>query len=95
MTRQSIENLIGDLRDALNSGAFAGRGRVVLSDGATVDPERMARIILADFERSTRDDYSGGLTEDDERVLYDDLLCLLALAQVSVAREASKHSAEE
>ena len=81
MPVQELSPLALELREALGSGAFDRRGRVALSDGLTVDPERMARIILVDIEHGARDGQAMWLTEDEERVLYDDLLRLLTLAR--------------
>ena len=55
-----------------------------MSDGVTVDAERMARIVLVDVERIAAGTPAGWLTEGDERVLYDDLLRLLTLARQPV-----------
>jgi hypothetical protein len=79
-----METLARDLREALASGAFAHHGRVELSDGMTVDPERMARIVLADFERINRDGHDSGSTASEQLTLYDDMLRLLTLRRVHV-----------
>jgi hypothetical protein len=79
-----LETLARDLHGALDSGALAHCHRVELSDGVTVNPERMARIVLADIDRLTRTDDRGWLTELEEQRLYDDLLRLLTLVRGSV-----------
>jgi len=84
MGQHPMETFAHELRAALESGALAHRGRVQLSDGVTVDSERMARIILADFERITQGEPEGWLTEQEEYELYDDLRRLLTLAQGAV-----------
>ena len=81
MSQHPLESVAHELHEALESGALARLGRVALSDGVAVDPERMARIILADVERSARGQRSAWLTEDEEQKLTDDLLCLLTLAR--------------
>jgi len=73
-----------ELRERLDAGAFAGLGRVELSDGTTVNSERMARIILADVEHIARNTHGGWLMEGEEQTLHDDLLRLLALAHPAV-----------
>ena len=57
MSVQELSALALELRAVLKSGAFAQRGRVALNDGVTVNPERMARIILVDIERVARNDH--------------------------------------
>ena len=52
-----------------------------MSDGAIVDSERMARIVLVDLESLARGTPGAWLAECDERALYDDLLRLLTLAR--------------
>jgi len=47
-----------------------------------VDSERMARILLADYERVTRGDRPGWLSEHEQQTLYDDLLSLLGSGPV-------------
>ena len=79
MRVQALAPLALVLRDHLKADAFAKLGRVELSDGATVDAERMARIILADVDRLARDDPHRWLTEREEQDLHDDLVRLLAL----------------
>ena len=81
MSVQELFPLALELREALSSGAFARHGRVKLSDGVTVDPERMARIVLVDIERGARDGHGGWLTEDDEHALHDDVRRLLGLGR--------------
>src|SRR5215217_6519653 len=83
MTRQSMDTLTGELRKALTAGAFTRRGRVALSDGVTVDPERMARIILVDIEHLAQGRHADWITKDEEQRIYDDLLCLLAVTHRS------------
>ena len=75
-----LEACARELREALDAGALAHRHRAELSDGVTVNPERMARIVLADIDRLARTGDRGWLTELEEQRLYDDLLRLLALA---------------
>jgi hypothetical protein len=82
MGTPAIEHLARELREACDSGALAHRGRVQLSDGVTVDFERMARIVLADFERIAQGRYSEWITEGEEQELYADLVRLHALARV-------------
>jgi len=48
MDVQGVEPLVRALRAALGSGALARQERIILGDGVAVDPERMARIVLAD-----------------------------------------------
>jgi hypothetical protein len=84
MQEHLLESLARELREHLASGALAHRGRVELSDGLTIDPERMARIVLTDSERVTQGRYSAWITEGQEETLYDDLLRLVALARVPV-----------
>ena len=84
MLVQVLAPLALELRNRLDSGALAGLGRVHLSDGVTVDAERMARIVLADIHRITRDDPPGWLTDNERQDLHDDLLRLLALVTVPV-----------
>ena len=84
MGQQQLEILAHELREALGAGAFAHRGRVALSDGVTVDPERMARIVLADLKRISRGGHNSWVTPGEEQALYDDLLCLVALAREMV-----------
>ena len=55
-----------------------------MSDGLTVDAERMARNVLVDIERIAGDTPGTWLTESYERELYDDLLRLLTLAHQPV-----------
>ena len=75
-----METFAHELREALDSGALAQRGRVDLSDGATVDAERMARIVLADFDRTVKHRPDEPILVDDEQQLYDDLMRLHELA---------------
>ena len=84
LRQQQLETFARELREALDSGALAHHHRVELSDGVTVNPERMARIVLADLDRLARTDDRAWLTEFEEQKLYDDLLRLLALARGSV-----------
>ena len=81
MQVQALAPLARALRERLEAGALTGIGRIELSDGATVDPERMARIILTDLDRITRVGRSDWLTDREERELHDDLLRLLALVR--------------
>ena len=81
MRQQPMETFARELREALDSGAFIDCGRVELNDGVTVDPQRMARIVLVDFERIDREECGVWLTEGEQQALYDDLLRLLALAR--------------
>jgi hypothetical protein len=74
-----LETFARELRACLASGALAHRGRIELSDGVSVDFERMARIVLTDFERVALRVGSDWFTEDVERALYGDLLRLHAL----------------
>ena len=85
MQVQLLVPLALELRIRLYSGAFSGLGRVRLSDGVTVDAERMARIVLADIYRITRDDPPGWLTDGERQDLHDDLLRLLALVTLPVS----------
>ena len=81
MRRQHLlETFAHELREALDSGALAHRGRAELSDGVTVSFERMTRIVLADFERIAKRPPGDPISESDERQLYDDLTRLHALA---------------
>jgi hypothetical protein len=81
MRRQHLmETLARELREALDSGALARRGRVELSDGASVSFERMTRIVLADFARIVKRPPGEPIGEDDEQQLYDDLTHLHSLA---------------
>ncbi len=82
--QQRLETLAHELHEALDSGALAHCHRVELSDGVTVNPERIARIVLADIDRLARTGDRGRLTEFEEQTLYDDLLRLLALVRGSV-----------
>lgn len=84
LRRQQLETFARELREGLESGALAHCHRIELSDGMTVDPERMARIVLADLDRLARTDDRGWLTEFEEQKLYEDLLHLLAMARGSV-----------
>jgi hypothetical protein len=79
MRVQVLAPLALELRNRLDSGALAGLGRIELSDGVVVDPERMARIIVTDVERIIRDGPDVWLTEREEQVLGDDMARLLAL----------------
>jgi hypothetical protein len=78
MRVQALAPLALLLREHLDAGALAGLGRVEMSDGVTVDPERMARIVLADLDRIGGWDW---LTDRDKQNLHDDLLRLLALVR--------------
>jgi hypothetical protein len=80
MHAHPLQALASELGACLASGALASRGRVQLSDGVFVDVARMARIVLADFERVARATPGNGLIEGEEQELYDDLLRLHALA---------------
>jgi hypothetical protein len=84
MGQQHLETFARELREALDCGALAHCHRVALSDGVTVNPERMARVVLADIDRLARTDGRGRLTEREAQELHDDLLYLLALAGVPV-----------
>jgi hypothetical protein len=84
LRQQHLETFARKLREALDSGVLAHCHRVELSDGVTVNPERMARIVLADLDRLARTDDRGWLTEFEEQKLYEDLLRLLALVRGSV-----------
>jgi hypothetical protein len=79
--QQRLETLARELHEALDSGALAHCHRIDLSDGVTVNPERMARIVLADIDRLARTDDRAWMTELEEQKLYDDLLRLLALVR--------------
>jgi hypothetical protein len=81
MGRHPMETFARELREALESGAFARSDRVELSDGVTVNPTRMARIVLVDFERVARGQHRGWLAEGEEQALYEDLLRLHFLAR--------------
>ena len=80
MHEHPLAPLARELRACLASGALAARSRVELSDGVIVDFERMARIVLADFERAARATNGNGITEGEEQELYNDLLRLHSLA---------------
>jgi len=81
MRRQHFMGLLAhELHAELDSGTLARRGRVALSDGATVSFERMARIVLADVERNAGRPADERISEADEQQLYDDLTHLHALA---------------
>jgi hypothetical protein len=84
MRVQALAPLALLLRERLDAGALAGLGRVEMSDGVTVDPERMARIILADVDRIDRVEGWDWLTEGEEQSLHDDLLQLLTLSRRSL-----------
>ncbi len=84
MQPHQLVRLARDLRERLTSGTLAQRGQVELSDGMTINPERMARIVLVDIERVIQGKHSEWITEGQDEILYDDLLRLLALAQVPV-----------
>ena len=84
MQPQALEPLARELRDALERGALAHHGRVEMSDGVTVEPERMARIVLVDLERIAGGTPGAWLTEAYERDLYDDLRRLITLARQPV-----------
>jgi hypothetical protein len=86
MQTQAREHLIRELHDALASGALAHCGRVEISDGMTVDAERMARIVLVELEYVARGTPGACLAAGYERVLYDDMLRLLTLARPAGAR---------
>jgi len=88
MQTEAAKDLVGELREALTSGAFAHCSRVQLSDGVTIDSERMARIVLADFERIAQGTSSTWRIVGEEPELYDDLLCLLRLARAPSAGNA-------
>jgi hypothetical protein len=75
-----LETFARELREVLDSGALAHRGRVELSDGVSVSFERMTRIVLADFERIAERPPGDPIDESAERQLYDDLTRLHALA---------------
>jgi hypothetical protein len=45
---------------------------------------RMARIVLADFDRIIRDTRADWLTASEQEALYDDMLRLLTLARWGV-----------
>ena len=81
MSVQALFPLALELREALSSGAFARHGRIEMSDGVTVDPERMARIVLVDIEHLAQGRHGDWITEDEEQRIYADLLCLLDLAR--------------
>jgi hypothetical protein len=81
MRRQQFMRLLAhELREELESGALARRGRVELSDGVTVSFERMARIVLTDVARIVERRADTPSSEADEQQLYDDLTHLHALA---------------
>jgi hypothetical protein len=84
MQTQTLEPLDRELRDALERGALAHRGRLEMSDGVTVEPERMARIVLVDLERIAGGTSGAWLPEGCDRELYDDLLRLVMLARQPV-----------
>lgn len=75
-----LASLARDLREVLASGALTRHGRVAMSDGLIIEPERMARLVLSDFERIVRDGHDSGSTASDELALYDDMLRLLTEA---------------
>ena len=74
-----METFAHELQESLASGSLTQRGQVELSDGVTVNFERMARIVLADFGRLMKQTPNHPIS-DDEQQLYDDLLRLHALA---------------
>jgi hypothetical protein len=82
-----MESVARELGEALDSGALTQRGRVELSDGVTVSFERMARIVLADFERIAERLADERISEADERQLHDDLTHLHALALADRSRQ--------
>ena len=76
-----MRHVVQELRDALESGVLTHRERVTLGDGVIVNPERMARIILTDYERVRRAAPGGWLVGAELDRLHDDLLCLLSVAR--------------
>jgi hypothetical protein len=80
----SMESLAQDLAACLAAGPLACSGHVELSDGAIVDFERMARIVLFDVERMARMTVGDGRVADEAQAIYDDLRRLLSLAQTPV-----------
>jgi hypothetical protein len=54
MQTRAREHVIRELRAALPSSALADCGRVEMSDGMTIDAERMARMVLVDLEYVAR-----------------------------------------
>jgi len=76
-----MEHLLQELSGALGSGVLAHRGPVALGGGMTVEPARMARIILGDYERVRRAPPGGWLAADEVHTLHDDLLRLLLLVR--------------
>ena len=81
MSVQALAPLALVLRECLDAGALAGLGRIELSDGVSVDPERMARIALGELDRIARVAGWDWLTEREEQDLLNDLLRLLALVR--------------
>jgi hypothetical protein len=81
MRRRVMASLALDLRDQFDAGGFTGRSRVWLDNGAIIDVERKARILLADLDRITQAGGRGWLTDREEQ---DDLLRLLALVRAPV-----------
>ena len=81
MTVHTLAQLALELRDRLTGDDLTGLGRIELSDGVSVDAERMARIVLADLGRR---DLPEWLTERELQQLRDDLLRLLALVHGGV-----------
>ena len=73
-----------ELQQHLDIGVLTTLGRVELSDGVTVDAERMARIVLSDGARVIRGHPSDWLTVREQRDLQDDLMRLLILASAPV-----------
>jgi hypothetical protein len=84
MQTPALDHLARELREALQRGALAHHGRVELSDGVTVDAERMAGIVLVGVERIAGGTPGSWLSVSHERELYDDLLRLLTLARPPV-----------
>ena len=84
MSTQELSLLARELQESLVSGSLAQRGRVDLSDGVTVTFERMARIVLADFDRLMKQTPDDPISDDAEQQLYDDLLRLHDVAHAGV-----------
>ena len=84
MRAQALASLARELQQHLNTGALATVGRVELSDGVTVDAQRMARIVLSDVSRIARGHPPDWLTDRERQDLQEDLLRLIASVPASV-----------
>jgi hypothetical protein len=73
MKQHPMDTFARELRGALNAGAFAHCSQIELSDGVTVNSERMARIVLVDFERFVAGTADGRFPDDQVVQLFDDL----------------------